>query len=163
MANDNSDIATSTQQNEERLDRYEASVNIAKNAGRAVATMAVFGSVTAILLLSPAAMTAVIDAPVFVVILLGALGGITHSIWHGDTTVKVIREYMTAGDAGEDDEDEDDEGDEEAEEEEAEEEAEECEKCGDPLEVYDPKPICAECEAEIKYYARKNGIAESKS
>jgi hypothetical protein len=49
--------------------------------------------------------------------------------------------------------DEDDEDDEDEEEEEDEdEETTECEKCGDYLEVYDPKPLCADCAAEAKYW-----------
>jgi len=114
----------------------------AKIFSKAVTTLGLFAALAYLFGNNDNALKYFIDPGIAGLFLLGAITAIIKIIWSNSFNVVEIEE------------DENDEDEEEAEEE----DVEDCEKCGTGLEVYDPKPLCAACSAEVKFYAKKNGV-----
>lgn len=135
------------------MSKYEGYVLISKSITRCIATVTVFGSLVVLFQSNPAALDFFFQHELAGLVLLGFITGIVSILWAKDpirTVVKVVSEVLDDDDEEVDDEEENEEDSEEV----------DCEKCGASLEIYDPKPLCAECKAEVEYYAKRAGVRE---
>lgn len=132
------------------MDKYVGYVLMSKSLARCIATATMFASIAVIFSTNPIAFSYFLENGIAGLIFMGFITGLTTILWAKDPIQTIVKYVGNDEDKEEEVEEEEDSDDEE--------DCDDCAKCGNGLEIYDPKPLCAECKAECEYYASKSGV-----